>query len=111
MLAEDNPRDRWLFRRAVNGLGDVIEATDGQEALETWRAGDFDAVVLDDALPYFTGFEVAAEIRKTDDRTPIIVWSGRGNQLAELMAREVNAQFISKHLPVTELVMALKGLG
>lgn len=109
MLAEDNPHDRWLFRRAVNGLGDVTEAKDGQEALETWRAGEFDAVVVDDALPYFTGFEVAGEIRKTDERTPIIVWSGRENHLAELMARDVGAVFISKHQPIADLIAAITG--
>lgn len=108
LLAEDNPQDRHLFCRAVADLAQVVETDDGQDAIERFTIGGYDAIVLDDAMPGLTGFEAAKAIRQQDPAVPIIIWSGRPNEVAELMARDVNASFVSKHQPISELVDAIR---
>ena len=45
---------------------------DGAHAVEIFKAADFDLCILDVMLPHVDGFTIAAEIRKSDERIPII---------------------------------------
>jgi len=43
---------------------DTVVAGDGQAALEYWRQGDFDLIILDIMLPGKDGLDVCRTIRK-----------------------------------------------
>jgi len=64
LIAEDDPDIRALVARRVAQLGhDVVEALDGQAALDIALADDVDLAVLDWMMPVRTGLEVCRAIR------------------------------------------------
>jgi signal transduction histidine kinase/DNA-binding response OmpR family regulator len=77
LLVEDNAVNRKVMVRVLEKQGhSVTIATDGMEALETWRRQRFDLVLMDVQMPRVGGFEATALIREgeaaTGRHTPII---------------------------------------
>lgn len=66
----------FTFRRA--GF-DVIQAHDGQTALERWQKETPNIIILDLNLPKIDGLTVCSRIREQDN-TPIIILSVRGEE-------------------------------
>jgi signal transduction histidine kinase/CheY-like chemotaxis protein len=65
LFADDQKDIRTLIAYQLNRIGHkVVIATNGKEALRRFRAGKFDAVLLDQEMPLMTGEEVALAIRK-----------------------------------------------
>lgn len=65
LLAEDNPIDQISFRRLFEKLGnELILAGNGCQAVEVFKGGKFDLVLLDILMPEMDGFEVAMSIRE-----------------------------------------------
>lgn len=74
---EANLAQGLLFNLQAEGHEVSVEG-DGDAALETLRAGAFDAVVLDVMLPGKNGFEIAAELRRQQNFVPILMLTARG---------------------------------
>lgn len=55
----------------------VDAAYDGEEALDYYRAYDYDVIVLDLNLPVIDGLEVLRQIRQTDHKAKILILSAR----------------------------------
>ncbi|NGZ88479.1 hybrid sensor histidine kinase/response regulator [Duganella aceris] len=65
LLAEDNPVNVEVASAMLEGLGlDVSRACNGEEALQSVRAGDFDLILMDCQMPVMDGFAATAEIRR-----------------------------------------------
>lgn len=64
LVADDNRFIRILVRAALGPLEcDVIEAEDGQEALDAVRAHHPDVLLLDVVMPRMSGFDVLEAVR------------------------------------------------
>ena len=78
LIVED---DRKLARQLKNGLEEqghsVSVASDGREGLEAAKYTDFDVLVLDVMLPFMDGFEVTRRLRAENNKTPILLLTGR----------------------------------
>jgi CheY-like chemotaxis protein len=88
----------------------VIEAVDGHEGVETFRAlaDEVDLVLLDLTMPRMNGEEALVEMRKIRPATPVVLTSGY-NQ-AEATRRLVGrgfVEFIQKPYPAKELLELL----
>lgn len=85
LIADDETRIRILVSDFLEAEGyEVITAKDGQEALDLFYANkDCKLIILDVMMPYFDGFEVAAEIRPLTD-TPILMLTARTAETDEL---------------------------
>jgi two-component system chemotaxis sensor kinase CheA len=67
MIVDDSKTDRMIMRKALEPLGvTLIEAVDGQEALNILKQGDnsFDAMLIDIEMPRMDGYSLASEIKK-----------------------------------------------
>jgi DNA-binding response OmpR family regulator len=71
----------------------VVEAADGDEALETIRADRPDAVLLDVMMPRVSGWQVAADLLndRSTDAIPIIFISALTRNRERLRAFELGA--------------------
>ncbi len=85
LLAEDHPVNRKVATRLLERAGiEVVPATNGIEAVETFARGAFDFVLMDVQMPLMDGLEAAAEIRRRElpgaKRTPLIALTANAMQ-------------------------------
>src|SRR3954464_13302196 len=81
---------------------DVVAATTGDEALERFRDGDFDLVVLDVMLPQVDGFEVCRQLRARSS-VPIIMLTAKTEEFDKVLGLELGADdYITKPFSMRE---------
>ncbi|UNM22710.1 response regulator [Pseudomonas sp. ArH3a] len=73
LIAEDNQINQATLSHQLKQLGcQSTLAADGAEALELWKAGDFDVLLTDVNMPRMNGYELTSILRASgDDRTII----------------------------------------
>src|SRR5262249_48129452 len=78
LVVEDELRMASLIRRGLvkEGLAADI-APNGEEALVSARASDYDAIVLDVMLPGINGFETCRRLRKDGVWAPVLMLTAR----------------------------------
>lgn len=93
LLVEDENRLRRVLKDffVIKGYS-VLEAADGQEALEVFydHNTDIDIVLLDWMLPVRDGIEVLKEIRKISE-TPVIMLTAKGTEQDQMKGFERGA--------------------
>jgi len=78
LIVEDNEVNRMIAREMLISLGlDVLEAADGQQALEVLEGHKVDLIIMDCLMPVMDGYETAREVRRREaesgsERTPIV---------------------------------------
>jgi hypothetical protein len=76
LLAEDNLVNQRVAMSMLGKMGHRITlATNGLEALEQWRQGDFDLIFMDVQMPEMTGLQATMQIRREEAagaRVPIV---------------------------------------
>ncbi len=73
LLADDDPRLRALVRLSLGDHFDLLEAKNGQEALDLANAHKPDLVMLDVVMPALSGFEVCARMKQSPATRDIVV--------------------------------------
>lgn len=77
LLAEDDAQARESLARVLRlFFGHVLEARDGREALDLFRAKIVHLVILDIVMPGHNGLDVAARLRKADADLPVLMLTG-----------------------------------
>ena len=98
LVVDDESRMRKLVHDflARNNY-DVIEAGDGEEALDIfYEDKDIALIILDVMMPKMDGWEVCAEIRR-NSKVPIIMLTAKGEERDELQGFELGVdEYISK---------------
>lgn len=98
LVVDDESRMRKLVKDfLVREDYEVLEAGDGEEALDTfYREKDIALIILDVMMPKRNGFEVCREIRE-NSRVPIIMLTAKGDESDELNGFELGVdEYISK---------------
>lgn len=112
LVVDDEFKMRRLMRNflEVNGHR-VIEAADGEEALNVFYANkDIDLVILDVMMPKISGFDVLMEIRSTSS-VPVIMLTARAQECDEIMGYDIGAdQYITKPFSLKVLVAKVEAL-
>jgi CheY-like chemotaxis protein len=73
LLVDDNADNRLVVVSYLKGQPvQVVEATDGTEAVEKVMKEKFDLVFMDMHMPVMDGYEATAEIRRLGNSTPIV---------------------------------------
>ena len=68
LMAEDNPVNQAVGRAVLEKLGcTVVVANNGQEALNQWRQGNIDLILMDCMMPEMDGYESTRRIREEQE--------------------------------------------
>ena len=107
LIVDDNEDIRFFVRSALTPEGfDVIEAADGNRALEIFRKKEPSVIILDLSIGQPDGFEVCREIRKVST-VPIIMLTSHDEEMDEAMCLAAGADdYITK--PVSARILALR---
>ena len=111
LLVEDEDRMRKLISDYLK-IEDfnVIEATNGNEALLQFSSKKIDLIILDVMMPGLDGFEVCKAIRLNSD-VPIIFLTAKGEEEDKLTGFELGAdEYVTKPFSPKVLVARSKAL-
>ncbi|SHH33590.1 response regulator transcription factor [Clostridium grantii] len=112
LIADDEMRMRILISDFLINEGyEIIEASDGKEALEKFtNEPTIHLVILDIMMPYLTGWEVCEEIRKIS-KVPIIMLTAKNAENDELFGfKKGTDEYIKKPFSPSILVARVNAL-
>lgn len=109
LVVDDEEKIRTVIRKYAEFEGYAItEASNGIEAIELCRTGDFHLVILDIMMPELDGFTVCKKIREIRD-IPIIMLSARGEEYDKIHGFELGIDdYVVKPFSPKELMMRAK---
>ena len=90
LLAEDNPVNMAIAKRFLKKWGvELTEAVNGRLAVEEFKKGEFDLVLLDLEMPEMDGAAALLEIKKINPEIPILAFTAAAydNMLADLLQK------------------------
>ena len=112
LVADDDPEILTLIRNLLRRLElNVLEATDGDEALSKVREGTPQLVILDVMMPGHSGWEVCKAIREDEQLkgTKVIMLTGIGERLNEMTSPLYGAdEYLDKPFDFKELESLVK---
>lgn len=112
LLAEDDPR---LGRLLAKGLRDQAYAvdlvTDGEMALYEAAVNEYDAIVLDVAMPRRDGLDVCRALRQRGSRVPILMLTARDAVSDRIAGLDAGGDdYLTKPFDFGELLARLRAL-
>jgi signal transduction histidine kinase len=113
LVADDEPDMLRFLKSQLSTHYHVLEAVDGQQAIE--KAGQFlpDIILLDMMMPEKDGLQACREIReRTSTQTiPIVLLTARADEETKMAALSAGASdFLAKPFSTTELHVRIKNL-
>lgn len=112
LVVDDESRMRKLVRDfLVKSDYQVLEAGDGEEALDVFFSdSDIALVILDVMMPKMDGWQVCREIRETS-KVPIIMLTAKSDERDELLGFELGVdEYISKPFSPKILVARVEAI-
>jgi CheY-like chemotaxis protein len=122
LLAEDNLVNQKVASRVLEKEGFQVDvAVDGRQAVDAWRRGTYDLILMDCQMPHLDGYEATREIRREErdngmvSRIPIIALTahamkgaaddcrraGMDDYLTKPLDREQLRRCLREHLKVS----------
>jgi len=88
----------------------VVQAQDGEQALQRWERESPDLVLLDANMPKMNGFEVCQRIRQSST-TPVIMLTARDDEEDILQGLELGADdYVTKPFSAKQLIARIKAV-
>jgi DNA-binding response OmpR family regulator len=112
LLAEDD----WKLRRIASDFLKkegylVIEAENGEEAIELFFNNKIDLVILDIMMPILDGWDVCREIRSEQENIPVIMLTAKSDEDDILKGYGLKAdEYITKPVSLRILMAKVKAL-
>ncbi len=111
VVDDEAPLRAILSRRLKHHGFDVVEAADGQQAVDVFReqTQSFDCVLLDVSMPKRSGEEVLEELRGISEHIPVVLMSGFSE--GELLTRFKGAKLagtLQKPVAADRLLAAIQ---
>jgi DNA-binding response OmpR family regulator len=109
LLVDDEQSIQTLLSYPLRKDGyEVVQATDGQEALARFGESPFDLVVLDVMMPRLDGLEVCRRLRARSS-VPIIMLTAKAEEIDKVLGLELGADdYITKPFSLREFRSRVK---
>jgi DNA-binding response OmpR family regulator len=106
LVADDEPHIREVVRAYLEREGyEVLEAEDGDTALEYGRNGNLDLLVLDVMLPGRSGFDVLRALRSEGSSVGVLMLTARDDVIDRVAGLELGADdYVTKPFEPREVV-------
>lgn len=83
----------------------TIVSHDGNDGIENFKYYKPDIIILDLMLPSIDGWEILRQIRKTDNKTPVIILSARSDTVDKVGGLDIGADdYLTKPFEAKELL-------
>jgi DNA-binding response OmpR family regulator len=112
LVVDDDEDIRASISLALRAEGaDILQATDGNEAIALWRSHEPDVVVLDMMLPKRSGFLVLEEMREASSPPIVVMVTANEGRRHEAYARRLGVHaYLTKPIPLETLILTIEGL-
>ena len=113
VLADDSTVMREALQRMFDGISGtnvVGSATNGVDALRMVRSLEPEVLILDLSMPKLGGLQVIQEVRKSNDRIRIVVFSADPGLLLQKTCLQAGADFYLNKSQVDELLTICQDL-
>jgi two-component system OmpR family response regulator len=112
LVVEDDVRMAAAIRRGLRFEGLVVDvAADGEAALRTVGAVDYDAIVLDVMMPGLDGFETCERLRRDGVWAPVLMLTARDAVEDRVRGLDGGADdYLTKPFSLAELLARLRAL-
>lgn len=111
LVVDDEAGIRSVIREYLeNENYDVIESSNGEEAINAALDNNIDLIIMDIMMPVLDGFSAAKEILK-DKKIPIIMLSARSEEYDKLLGFDLGIDdYITKPFSPKEMVARVKAV-
>ena len=104
LVCDDEEPIRLLLNESLQDYYEVIEASDGREALRLSTKEHFDLIIMDIKMPSVHGLEAIERIRERNDSIPIIICSAYRAMEDDIIVKTSNvAAFMVKPIDIKAL--------
>jgi len=112
LVVEDEPAIAFGLRQDLEHEDYSVEVVGtGEDALRRASEASFDLILLDVMLPGKDGFTVARELRRSGQKTPIILLTARTQEIEKVLGLELGADdYITKPFSHLELCARIKAV-
>jgi len=110
LIVDDEKNMRWVLSEALTADGlEVLQASDGKEALAMVAESTPDIMILDYKMPSPDGMEVLRRLRARSHTFPIIMLTAHGNVTQAVEAIKSGAtEYLTKPFDLDELKLAIE---
>jgi len=110
MVVDDAQFMRMRLSKLLAERGfEVVEAENGEQAVQVYRSVGPDAVLMDITMPVKDGLEALSEIRGLDPQAKVIMLTALGQQSMVLQAVQSGAKdFVVKPFDPDRVMLALQ---
>ncbi|GAB2571574.1 response regulator transcription factor [Spirosoma areae] len=112
LLVEDDPNLGLLVQEYLTMKGYTTDrATDGNEGLKLFMAGEYDLCLFDVMMPRKDGFTLAKEVRMDSRDVPIIFLTAKSMQEDTIQGFKVGADdYVTKPFSMEELLLRIQAI-
>ncbi|MFH0788746.1 MAG: sigma-54 dependent transcriptional regulator [Pseudomonadota bacterium] len=110
LVADDEASHRLMLKAHLKEEGlEVIEASNGQEAIDLVSRHFYDLILMDIRMPVMDGLEALSRIKKISPAVPVIMMTAYGSINSAVEALKSGADdYLTKPLDMDELLLKVK---
>ena len=110
LIVDDSSVIRKVARRILEGLDfQIVEAEDGEKAMEVCKRGMPDAILLDWNMPVMDGLTFVKEVRTTNKDIPIVMITTESERSRVIVAIEAGvSDYLVKPFTADDLSAKLR---